>query len=159
MPAYLKLGSIKGECTNKEHQDWIIIESLNAPIYRSIPDGALGHDRTRGETTCGDIMVVRELDKSSTLLSQACARGEFFDEVEIHFCTTVLNKQEPYLKYKLTNVIVTSYSFHGVASADPIPTEEISLNFAAVEWTYVVLDPKTGEVKGNVPGSYDPETE
>ena len=110
------------------------------------------------ETTLGDICIVRQLDKSSTKIQEACAKGDFFKEVEVHFCTTVKNKQEPYLKYKLSNVIVTSYSFHGNASGDPLPSEEITLGYTEVEWTYVVLDPKTGDAKGSVPAKYNPGT-
>lgn len=156
MPAYLKLGDIKGQATEQNHKDWIIIQSMSSPIHRSIPQGARDAQRTRGETVLGDIVVVRELDKSSTKLSEACANGTFYKEVEIHFCTTVKNKQEPYLKYKLNDVIVSSYSFHGNASGDPLPSEEITLAFSKIEWTYIIVDPQTGDVKGNVPGKYSP---
>ncbi|XAL99000.1 type VI secretion system tube protein Hcp [Phycisphaeraceae bacterium D3-23] len=156
MPAFLKLADIKGEATDLEHKDWIIIQSMSSPIFRSIPEGAKDHQRTKGETTLGDIVVVRELDKSTTKLQEACANGTFYPEVEIHFCSTVKNKQEPYLKYKLSNVIVSSYSFHGTSSGDPLPSEEITLGYTEVEWTYVVLDPQTGEKKGQVPAKYNP---
>lgn len=158
MPAFLKLGDIKGEATDQDHKDWIIIESMSSPIFRSIPEGAKDQQRTRGETTLGDVVVVRQLDKSSTKLQEACANGTFQKEAEIHFCSTVKNKQEPYLKYKLHNVIVTSYSFHGNSAGDPQPTEEITLGYTEVEWTYVQLDPKTGDAKGNVPAKYNPGT-
>lgn len=154
MPAFAKMGDIKGEATDKDHKDWILIESMSAPITRTIPAGAKDQQRTRGETKLGDVVLVRELDKSSTKLAEACANGTFFKEVEIHFCTTVKNKQEPYLKYKLTNVIVTSYSFHGNSSGDPQPSEEVTLGFTAIEWTYIVLNRDTGAVEGNVPGKY-----
>ena len=121
MPAYLKLGDIKGEASDSGHKDWVIIQSMSSPIYRSIPEGAKDHQRTKGETTLGDIAIVRELDKSSTKLQEACANGTFYPEVEIHFCSTVGNKQEPYLKYKLQNVVVSSYSFQGMAAGDPLP--------------------------------------
>lgn len=158
MAAFLKLGDIKGEATDEGHKDWILINSMSAPINRSIPAGAKDQQRTKGETVCGDIITVRQLDKSSTKLAEACASGKFYPEAEIHFCTTVKGKQEPYLKYKLKDVIVTSYSFHGVATGDPLPSEEVSLGFTEIEWTYVVVDPKTGEVKGNIPGKYNPGT-
>ena len=157
MPAFMKLGDIKGEATDTDHKDWILIESMSSPIFRSVPEGARDMERNRGETSLGDIKVVRQLDKSSTKLQEACANGTFFSDVEIHLCTTVKNKQEPYLKYKLKHVIVTSYSFHGMA-ADPKPTEEISLGYTEVEWTYVVLDPQTGDKKGQVPAKYNPAT-
>lgn len=156
MPAFMKLGDIKGEATDDAHKDWIIIESMSSPIFRSIPEGAKDQQRTKGETTLGDVVCVRQLDKSSTKLQEACANGTFYPEVEIHFCTTVKNKQEPYLKYKLSNVIVSSYSFHGTAAGDPLPSEEITLGYTEVEWTYVVVDPKTGDNKGQVPAKYNP---
>jgi len=156
MPAFFNLGSIKGEATDEGHKDWIIIQSMSSPIHRSIPQGAKDQQRTKGETTLGDIVMVRQLDKSSTKLQEACANGTFYPTVEIHFCSTLGNKQEPYLKYVLSDVVVTSYSFHGSASGDPLPSEEVTLGFTNVQWTYIVLDPKTGKSQGSVPGQYNP---
>jgi len=156
MPAFMKLGDVKGEATDQGHKDWIIISSMSSPVFRSIPEGAKDQQRTKGDTTLGDIVVVRQMDKSSTKLQEACANGTFFKEVEIHFCTTVKNKQEPYLKYKLENVIVTSYSFHGNSSGDPLPSEEMTMGYTKAEWTYIIVDPNTGDPKGNVPGKYTP---
>lgn len=156
MPAYMKLGDIKGESTDTDHKEWILIESMSSPIFRSVPEGAKDQQRTKGETTLGDVVVVRQLDKSSTKLQESCANGTFFKDVEIHFCTTVKNKQEPYLTYKLSDVIVSSYSFHGNSSGDPLPTEEITMGYTKAEWTYITVDPKTGDKKGNVPAKYNP---
>ena len=156
MPAYIKLGDIKGEATDTDHKDWILIESMSSPMYRSVPAGAKDQQRTKGETTLGDIACSRQLDKSSTKLQEACANGTFFKEVEIHFCTTVKNKQEPYLTYKLSDVIISSYSFHGNSSGSPLPSEQVTLGYTKVEWTYIVIDPKTGDKKGNVPAKYNP---
>jgi type VI secretion system secreted protein Hcp len=156
MAAFVKLGDIKGEATDQDHKDWILIQSMSASIHRSIPSGAKDQQRTKGETSLGDIELVRQLDKSSTKLQEACANGTFFKEVEIHLCTTVKNKQEPYLKYKLKDVIVSSYGFHGDASGDPLPSEQVSLGYSEVEWTYVVVDPKTGDKKGDVAAKYNP---
>jgi len=156
MPAYAKIGDITGEATEQAHKDWIIIESMSAPIHRSIPQGAKDQQRSRGETTLGDVVLVRQLDKSSVKLQEACANGMFFKEVQVDFCTQVKNKQEPYLTYKLKNVIVSSYSFHGNASGSPLPSEEVTLAFSEIEWTYVIIEPNTGDKKGNVPGKYNP---
>ena len=156
MPIFMKLGDIKGEATDAGHKDWILCESLSAGVFRTIPEGAKDQQRTKGHTTLGDVVVVRQLDKSSTKLQESCANGTFFNEVEINLCTQVKNKNEPYLKYKLQNVIVSSYSAHAVESGNPLPTEEVTLNCTEAEWTYVVVDPKTGENKGNVPAKYSP---
>ncbi len=156
MPAFMKLGDIKGEATDTGHKDWIIIESLSAPIFRSVPEGAKDQQRTKGETTLGDVVVTRQLDKSTTKLQEACANGTFFKEVEVHFCTTVKNTQEPYLTYKLADVIISSFSQHANSSGNPLPSEQFTMGYTAVEWTYIVVDPKTGDKKGNVPAKYNP---
>ena len=158
MPAFLKLGDIKGEATDDGHKEWILIESMSAPITRSIPAGAKDQQRTKGDTMLGDVVIVRQLDKSSTKLQEAAANGTFFPVAEIHLTTTVKNKQEPYLVYKLKDCIISGYSFHGNAGGQPLPTEQITLNCTEAEWTYVVVDPKTGDKKGNVPGKYNPGT-
>ena len=156
MAAFMKLGDIKGDATDQGHKDWIRLESMSAAVHRSIPEGAKDQQRTRGHTTMGDVVVVRQLDKSSTKLQEACAKGDFFSEVEIHFCTQVKNKEEPYLKYKLSNAIVASYSFHGVESGNPLPTEEFTLNFTKAEWTYTVVNKDTGAKEGDVVGKFEP---
>lgn len=147
--AYIKIGDIKGEATDSEHKDWINLESMSSPIFRSIPEGASGSQRSRGSTTLGDIVCVKELDKSSPKLAEAVCNGTHIQDVEIVFTKDVtgsdgVTKQEPYLTYKLKDVIVTSYSFHGNAAGEPVPTEEITLNYTEVEWTYITIDPKTG---------------
>ena len=156
MPAFVKLGDLKGEATDSEHKEWILIESMSSPIFRSVPQGAKDQQRTKGDTTLGDVVIVRQLDKTSTKLQEACANGTFFKEAEIHFCTTVKNKQEPYLKYKLADVIITSYSVHANSSGSPLPSEEVTIGYTKADWTYVVVDPKTGDPKGNVAAKYNP---
>ena len=154
MAAYLKLGSIKGESPEKDHKDWIVIESMSKGIHRSIPSGAQGANRARGETTLGDIVLVRNVDKSSVKIAESCAKGEFHDEAEIHFTSDLNGKAEPYLKYKLKNCVITSYNFHGAASGSPIPSEEITLGYTDVDWTWVVINPNTGKAEGNVAAKY-----
>jgi type VI secretion system secreted protein Hcp len=154
----MKLGDIKGEATDADHKDWILIESMSSPIFRSIPEGAKDQQRTKGDTTLGDVVAVRQLDKSSTKLQEACANGTFFKDVEIHFCTTVKNKQEPYLKYKLADVIVSSYSIHANSSGSPLPSEQLTMGYTKADWVYVTVDPKTGDKKGEVPAKYEPAT-
>jgi type VI secretion system secreted protein Hcp len=156
MNAFVKLGDLKGQATDADHKDWILIESMSAPISRSIPMNARDQQRTQGSTSLGDVTLVRELDKSSTKLAEACANGTFFPEAQIDLCATVGNKQEPYLQYKLKNVIITSYSFHGNATGSPLPTEQVSLGYTDIEWNYIVLNPETGKKEGNVPGKYNP---
>jgi len=156
MAAYVKFDGIDGASTDENHPKWTLVEAISFPISRSIPSGAKDFQRARGETSLGDIVLVRELDKASVKLAEACATGKFFKSVEIHMTTDVKGKNEPYLTIKLSDVIISSYSFHGVSSGNPLPSEELSLNYSEIEWTYSVINPKTGDVDGQVPAKYSP---
>ncbi len=157
MAAYMKLGDIKGDVSNPDHKEWIMIESMSSPIYRSIASGARNQGRTQGETTLGDIVVVKQLDKSSTKIQEAVAKGDFQKEVLVHLTTDTQGKEEPYLKYKLENVIISSYGFHGNSSGSPLPTEQLTLNYTKATWTYVVINKDTGKKEGQVETMYDKE--
>jgi type VI secretion system secreted protein Hcp len=158
MSAFIKIGDIQGQSTDQNHKDWILLESMNSDIVRSIPAGAKDSARTQGETMLGDLNIVRILDKSTPKLAEACASGKQFPEVEIHFCTTVKGNEEPYLKYKLKNVILSNYAFSGNSAGNPLGSESLSLSFTEVEWTYVVINPDTLSKEGQVAGKYAPAT-
>ena len=96
------------------------------------------------------------MDKSSVKLKEACATGKYLSEVEINLTHETQGKNETYLKYKLKDVILSSYTFHGNASGTPVPSEEITLNYHEGEWTYVEFDNAKGTSKGNVVGKYNP---
>jgi len=156
MSAFLKLEGLDGEATDSKHKNWIKMQSMSSPVFRSIAEGAKDNERSRGTTTLGDIVIVRQLDKSSPKLAEACATGKPISKGQIDFCSQANNKEEPYLTYTLENCIVSSYSFHADGSGSPLPTEEITINYTKIEWKYITLDPKTLDPKGNVVGKYDP---
>ena len=56
----------------------------------------------------------------------------------------VKNKQEPYLKYELKNVMVTSYSMAG--GGDPQPTEEVAFYYNKIAFSYQTDDRVIEEV-------------
>ena len=129
MGAFIKLGDIKGEATDADHKGWILLDSASFAIGRSIPAGAKDNQRTKGETQLGDLACTRHLDQSSVKIQEACANGTFFPEVEVHLTSQVGN---------------------------PMPIEQFTLSYTEIEWTYVLLDPKSGKAQGNVPGKFNP---
>ncbi len=155
MALYVQCKDIEGEATDSNHNKWIICDSASLPVFRSIPSGAVDQQRTKGETSLGDITLVRQLDKSSPKLMEACALGKFNKEVKIEFTTTTGGKTDTYLSWKLENVVFTGYSCHGNSSGEPLPSEQISMNFTKVTMTYTEFDNKTGSKKGNVEASYE----
>ena len=157
MPAFLQLGDVKGEAQDQDHKEWIMVESFSTPIVRSVAHGARNQERKNGQTTLGDILIVRKLDKSTPKLMESCATGKFIDAAKIDLCATINGKQVPRFQIALKNVIVTSHNFHAHESMSPSPSEEISLSFTDIEWTYTAYDDK-GNKTGNVPAKYNPHT-
>ena len=154
MAAFLKIDGIDGEATDKEHKGWIQIESMSSDISRTITAGARDVERMRGDTILGDISVSRMLDSSSIPLQECCAKGELKKEVTVHFCTQLGDKQHTYLEYVLKDVIVSGYMMS--ATANDKPSENVHLAYAAIDWKYTQLDPKTGKETGQHPGKFDP---
>ena len=66
---------------------------------------------------------------------------------------------DKYMRYTLTDVIVTSISQNGSSQGgDARPTEEISLRYGRIDWSYTEVDPMTSKPKGNVEAYWDVET-
>lgn len=156
MGLYLQLGDIKGEATEQNHKDWIDCNTMSNAITRSVSGDARGAQRARGTTGLGDVVVVRKLDKSSVKIAEACAAGRYFDKAELHLTSVLNNKEETVLKIVLSNVLTTSYSLHAQGDQKALPTEEITINYTKIEWTYAAQDNK-GKGKGNVVASFDLE--
>jgi type VI protein secretion system component Hcp len=60
------------------------------------------------------------------------------------------------MTYTLKNCIVTSYSFHGNAGAQPQPSESVTFSYTDIEWKYQIIDPESGQPQGNVVTKYSP---
>jgi type VI secretion system secreted protein Hcp len=150
--AFMKLGDIKGEATDNEHKDWIIIESMSSPIFRAMTtDSATGVQRRRGDVILGDITCTKELDKSSPKIAEAVCNGRIIPSATIEFVRDTESGRATYYRYELTNVLVSSYSvsISSDENGDDVPVEQFSLNFEEIKVTYTEFDSR-GKKKGNV---------
>jgi len=118
---FIKFDGVDGESIDKDHKGWIELLSLSESPTTA---GESTTARGRGETTLGDVVIVKELDKSSPKLAESILMGKVFPKVEIHLTSSA---GTTYYTYELTNVMITSYSING--DADQVPMEEFSLNF------------------------------
>jgi type VI secretion system secreted protein Hcp len=159
MPAYLQIEGIEGDVTQADHKKWIAVKSVSHPITRTIRSGAKGMERSQGSTTIGDLHIVRLVDRSSPKLAEACAGGKFFKTATIDLCNVINGKVVKFHTHKLSNVILTSYSFHGTEDSEPPATEELTMNFTKVNWVYTVNDKDTGEKKSEMPAEYSQDQE
>lgn len=119
------------------HRDWITVDSVSWGMSRPLPPGPSPPTKV----DVSDVSVSKSVDKASPSLAKACATGKPLEKAEIQWCTGACKDKTVYLEYTLTDVIVTSYSISGSAQDDTVPVEQVTLNFAEIEWTYTALDP------------------
>ena len=154
MSGFIKIDGIDGESTDKNHKDWIKILSVGQSVNRPIAVGSDG-STTKGSVACGDIAVVKEVDKSTPKLLGSVCKGTKFSEITIDLTTdTGEGERNTYMQWKLENAYVSSYDVSGGASDGAVPTESLGLTYEKITWTYTPVDQK-GKPGGAIPQTWD----
>ena len=121
---FIKFDGIDGESVDKDHKSWSDLLSISELLSTNS-----GSQSVRSSFEILDeIVIVKNVDKSSPKLSEAIAMGKVFPSVLIDLCPNP--NTDCSLSYELTNVMITSYSISG--SAEDVPVEDISLNFEKI---------------------------
>ncbi|CAB3639812.1 Hcp family type VI secretion system effector [Trinickia soli] len=152
---YLKFGNpaIKGESADKDHKDWIEINSWNHTITqpRSAMSGTAGGATTE-RCEHADMAFSKDLDVVSPLLYQHASGGTTFDEVTVDFMRSDgEGNRVKYLEIKMKYVIISSVNPSVVGEG--LPTEQFSLKYAAVQWKYTQQQ-VGGGAGGNAQGAW-----
>lgn len=146
---YIKIDGIDGESVDDAHKDWINLDSFQFKVEREI---VVGEDGTRraSKAVLSDLVLVKEVDKSSPLLFTEAVAGSPGRDVLIHLTKPSPEGDQIYLRYHLSDILVSSLSTSG---GDRL-TESVGVNFPKVEIHYTPMteDGKPGEP---VSASYD----
>ena len=131
----------KGDATEKDHKEWIKVDSLNFGSGRMVHSttGRLT-DRAAGNGHLGEITLSKDMDTASMNLFTATCVGAG-EKMEIHLTRsgTLDDKAEiVYLKYELENALISSYAFN---SSGGKPSETLTINFTKMTMHYVPQDP------------------
>lgn len=151
LDAYIKIGGIKGESTDKQHFGWIEILCYDFSIAQRVSktaSSAGGAGAERGDFS--EFTITKLLDKSSPLLALACAQGRHIDTIVIELCRADKVK---YMTYRLTNCIISSVSTHG--EDGEFPEEDVAFNVGRFEMSYTQQSKSTGFALGQVSGGWD----
>lgn len=132
--AYLKIGDIKGESTDKAHAGWIDIDGFSHVITNTV-DAASG--LPTGKRQHKPFVITKPVDKSSPLILGLTAQGGVVPVVRIDFVDPASGAR--YYQLTLENVMVTSYQTKGSAG-DSKPVDSFSLNYEEIKWTYTEFD-------------------
>jgi type VI secretion system secreted protein Hcp len=148
---FLKLDGIDGESTDDKHKGEIEVESFSWGLANTAEATSTG--RGTGKVAFQDFHFVSQVSKASPKLMLACASGEHIKEA-ILTSRKAGKEQLEFLIVKMTDVLVSSYQSGGAASSEIVPTDQISLNFAKLEFEYKAqkLD---GSLDSPVSGGWD----
>src|SRR5260370_12086254 len=125
--AFIKIADVKGESDDDKQKDEIDVQlfSWGANNTGTHSHGGGGGS---GKVQVPDFSFVKKIDKSSPVLFQKCCTGEHLKEA-LFVVRKAGGNQLEYLKYKFTDVLISSVRPGGSHHGDEIPSEEISLNF------------------------------
>jgi type VI secretion system secreted protein Hcp len=149
---FLKIDGVEGEsqdpacpgCIDVLAWSWGMSNSGTTHI------GGVGGE---GKVNVQDISLTKWVDKSSPDLMLLTANGKHFPKLELFVRKTcpVDCIAEPYYTLTMEEVLVTSVSTGGSGGEDRL-TENVSFNFAKVEWCYTATlkdgNPDTPECYG-----------
>jgi len=150
--SFMKLAGVEGESPVSGHENEIQILSWSWGMSQT----GTTHDGTgggAGKVNVQDLSFTKYVDKASPTLAIACCKGTHYGEA-----TITLRKAGGdalvYLTLKLTDIIITSVSMGG-SSGEDRQTENVTLNFAAYEYSYQPQDNKGAKKGGAITVKYD----
>lgn len=125
---FLKLDGIPGESKDAKHKDEIDVYSWSWGI--SVPIATGGGGGASGRATPKELVVVKEIDKSTPILMKACCEGQHIQGGTL----TLVNKETrlEYLKIKMTDILISNYQTGGSNAGGAIPVDQISFNFSQI---------------------------
>jgi type VI secretion system secreted protein Hcp len=125
---YLKLGDIKGESKDDKHKEWIELESFSFGVSSTMTMGGGGG---AGKAKFADVTMVKTIDKSSPILFVEAASGKHYPTAEL----VLVRSGVEVMKWTISDVVISSYQISG-GTADAVPTDQFSLNFAKIVAEY-----------------------
>ena len=154
--AFLKINGIEGESQDDKHKNQIEILSFSWGANQTATGAASsGGARSAERVNLSDFSIVKSVDKASPKLFLHCCNGKHIPDVTLELCRATGDKQ-PYLEYKMTDVMISSYRPGGAShGGESLPMEEVSFNYAKIEFKYTATDQKTGKSAGDVKANWD----
>ena len=135
-----KQGEIKGNVTDKNHTDWIQLDSaeFNGVVNRvNMITGQTTH-AVNGKPAFGEFSMTKGLDASSNLLFQYAHTGEVIHTATIHYVSAD-NPVKVYFEIILENVFISFFN-HSHPGGNHYPGEKFNLSYTQIEQKYLGTD-------------------
>jgi type VI secretion system secreted protein Hcp len=152
---FLKIDGITGESQDSKHAGEIEILSWSWGENQS-GSFAKGGGGGSGKVAMQDFHVTKLTDKASPKLFLECATGQHIPTVVLT-CRKAGKNQMEFLKITFKEVLVSSFQSGGSAGSDLLPVDQVSFNFAIIQWEYKE-QLATGVLGGAVTAGYNQQT-
>lgn len=149
---FLKLDGIDGGSADSKHKGEIEILSFSFGVSNSGSFSG-GGGGGAGVAQLTDFSFTAPNGQGGPKLFVACASGQHLKEGTITLRKAGEGQQE-YLKIKLNDILISSYSVGGHEEGEGNPFESFSLNFAKIEIAYYPQNPD-GSLGTPVVGGWD----
>jgi len=138
---FVWIEGIAGESIDPVHAEWIDTLSVTEGLSISVSSSSGTGGRTGGKADFNDVTFVKRLDSSTPDLRISVASAKHIPEVEINVTASCGSNRFTTFSMVMEDVIVSSISMNAPAS-DERPTENVTLNFGKVTWSYTPCDDK-----------------
>jgi type VI secretion system secreted protein Hcp len=148
--AFANFGDIKGESTDKDHKDWVMITQFDHEVTQppSVTAKTAG-GRTAEAVQHSEFKIVKLVDAATPKLYEAACKGTHIPEVTIE-CWRAGGDPLKYYEIKLKEVLISGVVANGNPSSEHgFPTETVKMTYGAIEWTYT-KQKADGTAGGNV---------
>lgn len=149
---FLKIDSIDGESKDQKFAGAIQLDSWSWGETNAASFGQGGGGGS-GKVNMQDFHFTMPTSKASPGLMLACSQGKHIPSATLS-ARKAGTEQNEYLTFKFTDVIVSSYQIGGSQHGGELPTDQVSLAFSKIEWTYQPQDQK-GAVGNPLKGGWD----
>ena len=149
---FLKINGIEGESQDSDHKNEIEVLAFEWKVHQesSMHSGSGGG---AGKATVEDLEFVHYVDRSSPNLMKYCMTGKHVPEAKLVVRKAGGSPFE-YLKYTLSDVIVTGVQPQGANNDELRVRERVRLAFSKVKQEYAVQNAQGGS-GGAVTAGYD----
>ncbi len=131
---FLKIDGIQGESADSKHKNEIDVMSWS---WGATQTGTMsfGGGGGAGKVSHQDLHFTMKMSKASPKLALACSSGEHIKGALLT-CRKAGKEQQEYLVIKLTDLLISSYQTGGSGGDDVVPTDQVSMNYAKIEFEY-----------------------
>ena len=153
--AFMYISSIEGESKDDRHKGWIEILEYGLGKRQRItkaPSRFGGACAERADFL--NLVIKKEMDVSTPILSLACAEGRHIDKVELDICRAGGDKMS-FMQYRFRNCIIRLVSTLGNTYQN---LDLVWMDYGAVQWDYTQQSRTTGGSLGHIVTGWDLQT-